>query len=390
MLFLDVTQSCRSSNNSGIQVVTRNLFRELAKVIEITPMIWDARLRRYAKLSQNELNTLANPFPKGYRPRSRPNKEENPVTKELLATLLRLGRQIPLSLKPSENDLLLFPEVFRDNRVLNLSKRLHPELRKTGVFYDANVMRNPKITPVVRTRNFHAYLDFLASCKVVSCISKESEHVFREHCKKNNASPEIGAHSLPAESPPSPREVPVRDPPLILYVSTLAYNKNHLPLLTAAEELWNENLHFELNLIGQADPSWTPRVTERLQALASKGHPVHWLRHIDQDTLERSYAASLFTVYPSSYEGCGLPILESLVRGKPCLCGDNGALGEITKGGGCLTIKEQHNPDNLADGMRKLLLDANLRRKLSREALARDCGTWKNYAFTLLNFLEAE
>jgi hypothetical protein len=40
--------------------------------------------------------------------------------------------------------------------------------------------------------------------------------------------------------------------------------------------------------------------------------------------------------------------------------------------------------------MRKLLLDANLRRKLSREALARDCGTWKNYAFTLLNFLEAE
>ena len=174
MLFLDVTQSCRSSNNSGIQVVTRNLFRELEKVIEITPMIWDARLRRYAKLSQNELNTLGNPFPKGYRPRSRPNKEENPVTKELLATLLRLGRQIPLSLKPSENDLLIFPEVFRDNRVLNLSKRLHPELRKTGIFYDANVMRNPKVTPVVRTRNFLAYLDFLASCKVVSCISKES------------------------------------------------------------------------------------------------------------------------------------------------------------------------------------------------------------------------
>jgi glycosyltransferase involved in cell wall biosynthesis len=386
MLFLDVTQSCRSSNNSGIQVVTRNLFRELAAVIEITPMIWDVRLCRYAKLSRNELKTLVNPFPKGYRPRSRPNKEENPVTKECLATLLRLGRHIPLSLKPSENDLLLFPEVFRDNRVIHLSKRVHPELRKTGIFYDANVTRNPKITPVRRTRNFNAYLDLIATCKVVSCISKESENNFRKHCKKKNELPEIGTHPLPAESPPSPPEVPVQDPPLILYVSTLAYNKNHLPLLTAAEELWSEGLRFELSLIGQADPSWTPRVAERLQALASKGRPVHWLRHIDQDTLEQRYAACLFTVYPSLFEGCGLPILESLVRGKPCLCGENGALGEAARGGGCLTIKEQHNPVNLASGMRRLLEDANLRQKLKAEASARDFGSWQNYASALLPF----
>lgn len=94
----------------------------------------------------------------------------------------------------------------------------------------------------------------------------------------------------------------------------------------------------------------------------------------------------LFTVYPSLFEGCGLPILESLTRGKPCLCGENGALGEVARGGGCLTVKEQHNPDNLASGMRRLLEDANLRQKLKEEASARDFGTWQDYASALLSF----
>ena len=125
---------------------------------------------------------------------------------------------------------------------------------------------------------------------------------------------------------------------------------------------------------------------ERLEVLVSNNRPVHWLRHIDQETLEHRYAACLFTVYPSLFEGCGLPILESLTRGKPCLCGENGALGEVARGGGCLTVKEQHNPDNLASGMRRLLEDANLRQKLKEEASARDFGTWQDYASALLSF----
>ena len=386
MLFLDVTQSCRSSNNSGIQVVTRNLFRELDKLTEITPMTWDPRLRSYVRLNRNELHRLANPFSANYRPRSRPNKEENPIVKELLATLLRLSKRISLVCKPDWKDLLLLPEVFRDNRVHHLSKRLHAELRRTAIFHDANVLRNPKYTPAIRARNFHDYLDFLSGCDAVSCVSQESENIFRQHCEEANASPEVKAHPLPAEPPPDLPSMPLHEPPLVLFVSTLAYNKNHLALLDAAEKLWGEGLVFELELVGQADPSWTPCIMEKLEKLTTKGRPVHWLRHIDQDTLEQRYAACLFTVYPSLFEGCGLPILESLVRGKPCLCGENGALGEVARGGGCLTVKEQHNPVHLASGMRRLLEDANLRQKLKAEASARDFGSWQNYASALLPF----
>ena len=167
-------------------------------------MAWDPRLRSYVQLNRNELHRLANPFSANYRPRTRPNKEENPIVKELLATLLRVRRRISLVSKPDKKTLLLLPEVFRDNRVHHLSERLHPELWKTAIFHDANVLRHPKYAPTARTRNFHAYLDFLSGCDAISCVSRESENVFREHFEKGDAAPEVKAHPLPAEPPPSP------------------------------------------------------------------------------------------------------------------------------------------------------------------------------------------
>lgn len=386
MIFLDVTQSCRSSNNSGIQVVTRNLFGELDKLTKTTPMTWDTRVRKYARLSNSELTTLRKPFQEGYQPRLRPNKEENPFLKELLKSFLRFRRTIPLDRNCSKRDSVVFPEVFRDNRVHYLSGSLQPILHKAGIFYDANVLRDSSSAPAQRTKNFKAYLNFISHCDVVSCISNESEIVFREFCKQADSFPKTKTHSLPAEAPSYRKDIPIEEPPLILFVSTLAYNKNHLCLLDAAERLWDEGIDFKLEFIGQADPSWAPQVERRLKNMVSRNRHAQWLRHVDQATLEERYSACLFTVYPSLFEGCGLPILESLVRGKPCLCGSNGALGEVAKGGGCLTIRDQGDPEVLANGIRQLLEDSTLRGKLIDEAAMRNFGNWQEYASSLLSF----
>jgi glycosyltransferase involved in cell wall biosynthesis len=58
----------------------------------------------------------------------------------------------------------------------------------------------------------------------------------------------------------------------------------------------------------------------------------------DDAALERAYAAAAFTVYPSLAEGFGLPVAESLARGKPCVCSGRGAVGEIAAGGGCVMV----------------------------------------------------
>jgi hypothetical protein len=122
MIFIDVTQSCRSSNNSGIQVVTRNLFREIDSKKEVTPLAWDNFIKRYTRLDNREIKNLNNPFHKNYQPRERPNKQENPVHKELLKSILRLKRIQNFKKEVTAKNLFIFPEVFRDNRVIELPK----------------------------------------------------------------------------------------------------------------------------------------------------------------------------------------------------------------------------------------------------------------------------
>jgi glycosyltransferase involved in cell wall biosynthesis len=369
-------------------VVTRNLFREIDSDHETTPMIWDDRLRRYAHLSTIEQGNLFNPFSKGYKPKARPNKQENPFYKELLSTLLRLRRRISLTGKPQDKDFVLFPEVFRDNRVFSLPKLIHPELCKGAIFHDANVLRNSENTPQARIRNFRAYLDFLSKFDAISCNSEETREAFEKHALEPVGPRKIGVHYLPVEKPVFSPSVPLREPPLILCVSTLGYNKNHLTLLEAVEKLWSDGVRFELELVGQTDPSWTPKVLREIDRLKQKEKPVKWLQHVDQDTLEEKYASCSFTVYPSLYEGYGLPILESLIREKPCICGKNGALGEVSRGGGCLVIENQGDPGLLGNAIRQILSDDALRQKLCTEAQKRDFGNWKKYSSDLLSFFQ--
>ena len=212
-----------------------------------------------------------------------------------------------------------------------------------------------------------------------------SKNALEKFALKENLTEKIKVHHLPVEDSASIKPSAPINPPHILCISTLAYNKYHLTLLPALETLWQEGLCFEVDLVGQSDPSWTPRVIESMKPLIQKKRPIRWLKHIDQETLEEKYSSCSFTVYPSLYEGFGLPILESLIRGKPCICGNNGALGEVSVGGGCLTIENQRDPAQLENAIRQILSDHALRQKLCTEARQRDFGNWKRYSSDLLS-----
>ena len=157
-------------------------------------------------------------------------------------------------------------------------------------------------------------------------------------------------------------------------------------MLEAAERLWKDGLDFRLELIGKADPTWTGKILPRIDELRDEGKDLHWLRHVDDQKLADRYRHASFTVYPSRYEGFGLPILESMAHGKPCVCGSNGALGEASSEGGCLQV-DQNDPASLAGGIRKLLEKGELLQSLQEEALGRDLGSWDDYADSFLKNL---
>jgi len=206
---------------------------------------------------------------------------------------------------------------------------------------------------------------------------------------------EFGIHPKPTRVIPWPMPFQGNRPeaseskvsPRLLYVSRLRLRKNHLILLEACEQLWQEGFDFHLDLVGIADaPADTWKILRQISRLDRQGRPVRWLRHISDRQLAQAYKESAFTVFPSKMEGFGLPILESLWNGRPVICGSNGALGEVSAGGGCLHV-DQNDPASLAGGIRHLLTDQHALAALREEAQRRSFRTWADYKSDLLSSL---
>ena len=125
----------------------------------------------------------------------------------------------------------------------------------------------------------------------------------------------------------------------------------------------------------------------RIRALQSAGRPIRYDGPVGEAALQSAYAGCDFTVYPSSAEGFGLPVIESLVHGKPCVCSARGALGESAQGGGCLTVESVAAAD-LAAAIAQLLREPSMRGALATAARQRRFTTWTDYAAELTAWME--
>ena len=90
-----------------------------------------------------------------------------------------------------------------------------------------------------------------------------------------------------------------------------------------------------------------------------------WVPEEDKPTL---YSGARALVFPSLYEGFGLPPLEALACGTPVIASNRGSLPEIVGDGGLLL--EPDDLEGLAAAMQKLLSDDTLREDLREKGLA--------------------
>ncbi|NOR44123.1 MAG: glycosyltransferase [Candidatus Delongbacteria bacterium] len=96
--------------------------------------------------------------------------------------------------------------------------------------------------------------------------------------------------------------------------------------------------------------------------------------------------ASLF-IFPSYYEGFGIPLLESMSSGTPVLCSERPALPEI--GGNAVITFDPDDPQNIADKILLLLNDSLIYSSLVRKGLERvDDFSWKKHTDTIINYFE--
>jgi glycosyltransferase involved in cell wall biosynthesis len=97
------------------------------------------------------------------------------------------------------------------------------------------------------------------------------------------------------------------------------------------------------------------------------------LYHADADdrAVAELHATARAAVFPTIAEGCGLPLLESLWAGVPCVCSDLPVLLENAAGGGCMAVPvADHRAWKSA--LRQILSEDSLHARLAREAAAAD------------------
>ena len=389
MIYLDATGACKSPQNTGMQRITRNIFRRLVERVPTTAICWNLVGNRFQRLGRRESEMMERPFEILSRSTARPEIRGEHFFAELHRQFFRTGVQLHEELGP--DDVLLIPDIYRDGRLRELPRYLaKTSTRAVAIFHDAAALQLPKLYPKAGPR-FRAYIDSLAAFDLVICVSNASrDELLRFWSESKTAPTETVVETWPVELSDAPEpESSSRLKDLIVCVGSFEPRKNHLTLLRAAEKLWASGVTFQLELIGRSTASFGPKVVSGLRRLEQAGRSISWSKHVNDDVLQRAYRECRFTVYPSLMEGFGLPIAESLWHGKPVVCGGNGALGEIARDGGCLIV-DQTNEQSLAAGIAKLLTDDATYRRMSDQARARTFRSWSDYLENLLGHLRVE
>jgi glycosyltransferase involved in cell wall biosynthesis len=163
----------------------------------------------------------------------------------------------------------------------------------------------------------------------------------------------LASSIVPSTRPPLPIEEP-----FFLYVGSRWGYKNFTGLMEAFRQ---SNLYKSHKIVCFGGDGFTDHELQRLKDL---GLPLDRFEIIagDDDLLARYYASALALVYPSLYEGFGIPLLEAMECNCPVLCGNASSLPEVA--GDAAGYFDASDPLSIAEAMLKIANSPDGRRQL--------------------------
>ncbi|MGA2131250.1 MAG: glycosyltransferase family 1 protein [Bryobacteraceae bacterium] len=157
--------------------------------------------------------------------------------------------------------------------------------------------------------------------------------------------------------------------PFILSVGDLQPRKNQIGLIRAFAQLLRTHPHLTHNLVLAGKDTWfSPKVREaaRHSGVADRIQFAGFVS--DEDLLHLYNACDLF-VFPSFYEGFGLPVLEAMACGRAVACSRTSAMPEVADGAGIMF--DPYSSTEMVRAMADLLRDTELRARMERLGLQR-------------------
>ncbi|OYZ20729.1 MAG: hypothetical protein B7Y39_10180 [Bdellovibrio sp. 28-41-41] len=291
---------------------------------------------------------------------------------------------------------LFLPEITTDEAHINsvsvMSK--HYGVVISSILYDLIPVTHPEFCSV--GYDFIHYLRIFRTIHSVLAISKHSESELiklmallpREVSEPLKTKTIYISGDFPSLSRAQALKKP-DDKKVILMVARFEPRKNIRRVLAAVQKLFEENIDFKFVIVG--NPGWMQEnIIADLNALIAKGFDVEFHMRISDSELAAWYQKCYFTVFCSITEGFGLPILESVLMGKPCLTSDFGAQAEIGHLiGGC----DFANPtliDDIYEKMKILLINKDYYKIQVEQTKFTQWPSWSDYAKQIYEYINSQ
>jgi glycosyltransferase involved in cell wall biosynthesis len=254
------------------------------------------------------------------------------------------GRKVRNFLTVHDLIPVLFPEYFTPANVSQFKKNLECITPDTWVICNSNSTRS----------------DLLNYCKKidpekVSVTYWAASSLFRQI----NDEQQIGHAKMKYRLP---------DGPYLLTLATVEPRKNIRTLLASFRRIIYQEKIRDLNLVLAGTKGWKYReIIDDINSDRELSSRVFFTGYMDDADLAGIYSGSLAFVYPSFYEGFGLPPLEAMQCGVPVICSNTSSMPEVVGDAGILIDPE--DAEALAESILKVYSDPDLRGKLSRRSL---------------------
>lgn len=213
--------------------------------------------------------------------------------------------------------------------------------------------------------------------RVARHVIADSEHTRQDVIRLLDVSPDrvsaVPLGVVPHFHPPAPaalanfRAAHGLPEQYLLYMGTLEPRKNLVTLVQAYARLRQRGLDWPLVLAG--GKGWLYEdIFAMVEKLGLSGHVI-FPGYVSYEEQPLWYGGATIFVYPSTYEGFGLPVLEAMACGAPVITSNASSLPEAAGDAGLLV--DCHDEERLAAEIDRLAGDAVLRAELSRRGIAR-------------------
>lgn len=286
---------------------------------------------------------------------------------------------VPMALKRYKIDIYVTPDGMMP---------LRPSVPTLAVIHDLNFEHSSdNLKPSHQRYMCHYFPRFARAATRLATVSEYSKRDIVETYGVPEGKVDVvydGAHSHyrphTAEECAEVRQRFTGGAPYIIFVSTILKRKNLANLLLAFDKIkCGQQSPANLKLVVVGSRVWWQDELKSAYDSMQHQEDVVMLGHTSPEDLSALLSASEMLVYPSYFEGFGIPILEAMYAETAVVCSDTTSMPEV--GGDAVLYVDPASPDSIADAIHRIIESPELRADLiTRGRTQREKYSWQRTA----------